>query len=186
MLDHCAFAGGARKVSGKCYGNVVKCQGSAESCQGSIRKRERSVPPPPPCASTSLSKHGDPSNRFPGFSDRGFCGQKCNVTPLCSDCRGQRGLDHACSSSSCNYNPMLLVCNVADAGMAVTYIRSTGELVPSTIIDPSTRGDGFCHMKYICNGHQIEHHASFDRVISPICSPSPAPSETSPTRGRPS
>ena len=39
--------------------------------------------------------------------------------------------------------------DVAIAGMAVTYIRSTGEHVPTTIIGASTRGDDFFHVKYM-------------------------------------
>ena len=38
--------------------------------------------------------------------------------------------------------------HVAIAGMAVAYIRSTGEHVPATIIGPSTRGDDLFHVKY--------------------------------------
>eukprot|EP00670_Eutreptiella_braarudii_P006805 CAMPEP_0174280678 /NCGR_PEP_ID=MMETSP0809-20121228/974_1 /TAXON_ID=73025 ORGANISM="Eutreptiella gymnastica-like, Strain CCMP1594" /NCGR_SAMPLE_ID=MMETSP0809 /ASSEMBLY_ACC=CAM_ASM_000658 /LENGTH=133 /DNA_ID=CAMNT_0015373711 /DNA_START=252 /DNA_END=653 /DNA_ORIENTATION=+ len=78
--------------------------------------------------------------------------------------------------------------NVAIAGLGVTYIRSTGEHAPATIVGPSTRGDDFIHLKYMRNGHELEHHAPFDRVLFPIRSPSPSPSEAgseaSPTRGR--
>ena len=45
--------------------------------------------------------------------------------------------------------------HVATPGMAVTYIRSTGEHVSATIIGPSTRGDDFFHVKYIRNGHEL-------------------------------
>ena len=44
---------------------------------------------------------------------------------------------------------------MAIAGMAVTHIRSTGEHVPATIIGPSTRGDGFFHVKCMRNGHVL-------------------------------
>ena len=78
--------------------------------------------------------------------------------------------------------------NVVTPGLAVTYIRSTGEHAPATIIGRSTRGDDFIHLKYMRNGHEIEHHAPFDRVLFPIRSPSPSPSaagsEASGTRGR--
>mmetsp|Transcript_72063 Transcript_72063/g.120885 ORF Transcript_72063/g.120885 Transcript_72063/m.120885 type:complete len:97 (-) Transcript_72063:41-331(-) len=74
--------------------------------------------------------------------------------------------------------------HVATPGMAVTYIRSTGEHVSATIIGPSTRGDDFFHVKYMRNGHELEHHAPMDRVLFPIRSPSPEPSEPSPKRGR--
>ena len=62
------------------------------------------IPPTPSCGSTGLSKQGTPSYRsLPGFSDRGFCGQKCIVTRLCSGFRGERGLEHACGISSWSY-----------------------------------------------------------------------------------
>mmetsp|Transcript_62087 Transcript_62087/g.103088 ORF Transcript_62087/g.103088 Transcript_62087/m.103088 type:complete len:87 (-) Transcript_62087:26-286(-) len=54
--------------------------------------------------------------------------------------------------------------NVAIAGMAVTYIRSTGEHVPTTIIGASTRGDDFFQVKYMRNEHELEHHAPLDCV----------------------
>ena len=71
----------------------------------------------------------------------------------------------------------------AIAGMAVTYIWSTGEHVPSTIIGRSTHGDDLFCVKYMRNGHQIEHHAPLDHVLFSICSPSLVPSEASPTQG---
>ena len=65
--------------------------------------------------STGLSKHCL-TVVFLVFSDRGCCGQKCNVTRLCCNGSGKRGLDHACGSSSCsdqhsacNCSPMLFV-----------------------------------------------------------------------------
>ena len=39
--------------------------------------------------------------------------------------------------------------SVAIAGLGVTYIRSTGEHAPATIVSPSTRGDDFIHLKYM-------------------------------------
>ena len=74
--------------------------------------------------------------------------------------------------------------HVATPGMAVTYIRSTGEHVSATIIGPSTCGDDFFHVKYMRNGHELEHHAPMDRVLFPIRSPSPELSEPCPKRGR--
>jgi len=58
--------------------------------------------------------------------------------------------------------------NVAIAGMAVMYIRTTAEHVPATIIGPSTHGDEFFHVKYMQNGHDIDHHAPLDCVVFPI------------------
>ena len=58
--------------------------------------------------------------------------------------------------------------DVAIAGMAVRYIWSTGEHVPVTIIGPSTRGDDSFHVKYLRNGHEIEHHAPLHCVLFPI------------------
>ena len=43
------------------------------------------------------------------------------------------------------------------SGIAVTYIWSTGEHVPATIIRPSTIGDGFFDVKYMQNGHDLEY-----------------------------
>jgi hypothetical protein len=70
--------------------------------------------------------------------------------------------------------------DVATPGMAVAYVWSTGGHVPATIAGPSTRGDGFFHVKYMQNGHELEHHAPMDRVLFAIRSPSPEPSEASP------
>ena len=44
--------------------------------------------------------------------------------------------------------------DVAIAGMAATYTRSTGEYALATIIGSSARGDDFFYMKY-----ETEHHA---------------------------
>ena len=114
----------------------------------------------------------------------------------------KKGLGHICDGSSDSQqhsdwycNPMVIVLlrcfamkNVAVASLGVTYIRSIGEHAPATIVGPSTCGDDFIHLKYMRNGHELEHHAPFDRVLFPICSPSPSPSaassEASPTRGR--
>ena len=68
--------------------------------------------------------------------------------------------------------------------MVVMYIRSTGEHVSATIIGPSTRGGDFFHVKYMRNGHELEHHAPVDHVLFPIRRPSPKPSQPSPKRGR--
>ena len=65
--------------------------------------------------------------------------------------------------------------DVITPGLAVTYIRSTGEHAPATIIGCSTCGEDFIHLKYMRNGHEIEHHAPFDCVLFPIRSPSPSP-----------
>ena len=49
-------------------------------------------PPHPPCASTGFSKHWIPSDLVSlVFSTPQFCGQKFNLTRLCSGCRGKRG-----------------------------------------------------------------------------------------------
>ena len=45
------------------------------------------------------------------FSDHGFWGRKCSVTWLWCDCRGKRGLDHACGSSCCSYQHSACACN---------------------------------------------------------------------------
>ena len=74
--------------------------------------------------------------------------------------------------------------NNVTPGLAVTYIRSTGEHVPATIIGPSRHGDNYIHLKYMRNGKETEHNAVFDKVLFPIHSPPPSPSEGSPTRGR--
>ena len=55
--------------------------------------------------------------------------------------------------------------NVVTPGLAVTYIRSTGEPAPATIIGRCTHGDDFIHLKYMRNGHEPEHHAPFDCVL---------------------
>ena len=65
--------------------------------------------------------------------------------------------------------------NVVTCGLAVTYIRSTGEDAPATIIGCSTHGEDFIHLKNMRDGHEIEHHAPFDRVLFLIRSPSPSP-----------
>ena len=65
--------------------------------------------------------------------------------------------------------------------MAVTYVRSTGEHVSAHIFCPSRHGDNYIHLKYMRNGKEIEHNAAFDKVLFPIRSPSPSPSEGSPT-----
>ena len=67
-------------------------------------------------------------------------------------------------------------------GMAVTYVQSTGEHVSARIFGPSCHGDNYIHLKYMRSGKEIEHNAAFDKVLFPICSPSPSPSEGSPTR----
>jgi hypothetical protein len=66
-------------------------------------------------------------------------------------------------------------------GMAGTYVRSTGEHVSADIFGPSHHGDNYIHLKYMWNGMEIEHNAAFDEVLFPIRSPSPSPSEGSPT-----
>ena len=66
---------------------------------------------------------------------------------------------------------------VVPPSLAVMYIRSTGEQVPATIIGRSTRRDDFIHLKYMRNGHEVEHHAPLDCVLFSIGSPSPSPSE---------
>jgi hypothetical protein len=65
-------------------------------------------------------------------------------------------------------------------GMAVTYIRSTGEHVSANIFGPSHHGDNYIHLKYMRNGKDIEHNAAFDKVLCPIRGPSPSPPEGSP------
>ena len=67
-------------------------------------------------------------------------------------------------------------------GIAVAYIQSTGEHASATIIGPSRHGDNYIHLKYMQNGKEIEHTAALDKVLIPICSLSPSPSEGSPTR----
>ena len=67
-------------------------------------------------------------------------------------------------------------------GMAVTYVRSTGEHVSANVFGPSCHGDNYIHLKYMRNGQEIEHNAAFDKVLLPIRSPSPSPSKGSPTR----
>ena len=59
-------------------------------------------------------------------------------------------------------------------GMAVTYVRSTGEHASATIIGPSCHGDKYINLKYMRNGTEIEHNAAFDKVLFPIRSPSPS------------
>ena len=66
-------------------------------------------------------------------------------------------------------------------GMAVTYVRSTGEYVSAKIFRPSRHGDNYIHLKYMRNGKEIEHNTAFDKVLFPIRSPSPSPSKGSPT-----
>ena len=73
--------------------------------------------------------------------------------------------------------------NNVTPGLAVTYIRSTREHAPATIIGPSRHGESYIHLKYMRNGKEIEHNAAFDNVLFPIRSPSPSPSQGSPTRG---
>jgi hypothetical protein len=72
--------------------------------------------------------------------------------------------------------------------LAVTYIRSTGEQAPATVIGRSTCGEDFIHLKHMRNGQELEHHASVDRVLFPMRSPSQSPSEAgseaSGTQGR--
>ena len=56
----------------------------------------------------------------------------------------------------------LVMKNVVIAGLGVTFIRSTDEHAPSTIVGPFTRGDDIIHLKYMTNGHELEHHTPFD------------------------
>ena len=67
-------------------------------------------------------------------------------------------------------------------GMAVMYVRSTGEHVSANIFGPSHHGDNYIHLKYMRNGKEIEPNPAFDKVLLPIRSPSPFPSMGSPTR----
>ena len=67
--------------------------------------------------------------------------------------------------------------NVLSPTLAVTYIWSTGEQTLATVIGCSTGGENFIHLKYVRNGHELEHHAPFDRVLFPRYNPSPSPSE---------
>jgi hypothetical protein len=67
-------------------------------------------------------------------------------------------------------------------GMPVTCVQSTGEHVSANIFGPFRHGDNCIHLKYMRNGKEIEHNAAFDKVLFPIRSPSPSPSEGSPTR----
>ena len=67
-------------------------------------------------------------------------------------------------------------------GMAVTYVRSTGQHVSANIFGPCRHGDNYIHLKYMRNGKEIEHNTAFDNVLFPIRSPSPSPSEGPPTR----
>ena len=60
------------------------------------------------------------------------------------------------------------VVHVAVAGVAVIFIRSTGEHVPPRTIGPSTLGDDFFRVKYMWNGHETEHCAPLDCVLFPI------------------
>ena len=98
--------------------------------------------PPPP---TTLAQALDfPSTGlcltifFLVVSNRSFCGQKYNVTRLCFDCRGKRGLHHVFwyvllpTPSSMLFVLMWFsaLVNVAIAGAPVTYTRFTGEHVP--------------------------------------------------------
>ena len=65
--------------------------------------------------------------------------------------------------------------NVVTPGLTVTYIRSTGQHAPASNIGCSTCWEDVLDLKYMRNGHEIEHHAPFDRVLFPIRSPSPSP-----------
>ena len=67
-------------------------------------------------------------------------------------------------------------------GIAVMHVQSTGGHASATIIGPSHHGDNYIHLKYMRNGKEIEHNAAFDKVLFPIRSTSPSPSERSPTR----
>ena len=59
--------------------------------------------------------------------------------------------------------------NIAIRGMAVTYVRSTWEHVPTTIIGPSCHGDNCIYLRYMMrNGKEIEHNAAFDEVLFSI------------------
>ena len=53
-----------------------------------------------------------------------------------------------------------------------SYIPPAGEHVPATVIGPFTRGDGFIHLEYTRNGHEIEHHAPGP---CPLPNPHPLP-----------
>ena len=52
----------------------------------------------------------------------------------------------------------------------------------ANIFGSSRHGDNYIHLKYKRNGKEIEHNAAFEKVLFPIRSPSPSPSEGSPTR----
>ena len=47
--------------------------------------------------------------------------------------------------------------NVVSPTLAVTYIRSTDEQAPATIIGRSIHGEGFIYLKYMRKGHELEH-----------------------------
>ena len=51
---------------------------------------------------TSLCKHGFVYLRYRRFSEHTFCGQECNMTWLCTNCRGTEGLGRACDISFCS------------------------------------------------------------------------------------
>ena len=94
-------------------------------------------------------------------------------------------MGHVCDGSSCSQqhsdwycNPMVIVLlwflamkNVAIAGLGVTYIRSTGEHAPATIVGPSTRGDDFIHLKYMRNGHEWTSFTSPKILLMTVLSP---------------
>jgi hypothetical protein len=101
---------------------VLSAQGTGQRCKilshlGSFPVARHHLvffvhPPPPFVQAQAWSSTGTPSDRrFPGFFSHSFRGHKCNVTRLCSDCRAKRGLDHACGSSSCSYQPSACNCN---------------------------------------------------------------------------
>ena len=60
-------------------------------------------------------------------------------------------------------------------------------LNPDTLLEwlssdrPHCHGNNYIHLKYMQNGKEIEHNTAFDKVLFPIRSPSPSPSEGSPT-----
>ena len=62
-------------------------------------------------------------------------------------------------------------------GMAGICVRSTGEHVSANIFGSSGYGDNYIQLKYMRNGKEIEHNAAFDKVLFPIRSPSPSPSD---------
>ena len=66
------------------------------------------------------------------------------------------------------------------AWLSCTFGALGNMCLPIYFFYPSRHADKYIHLEYMRNGKEIEHNAAFDKVLFPIRSPLPSPSEGSP------